>query len=65
MKKYKLKKNIKEGIQTIGIVAILTLLFTCFLMFYINRVENIENNKDGYTESGRAHSVNVQINYKK
>ena len=57
----KLKKNIKEGIQTVGIVAILTLLFTSFLLVYINRVDNINHNPNGYTESGRAHSVNVQL----
>ena len=60
-RKLKLKKNIKEGIQTVGIVAILTLLFTSFLLVYINRVGNINNNPNGYTESGRAHSVNVQL----
>lgn len=60
-RKLKLKKNIKEGIQTIGIVAILTLLFTSFLLVYINRVDNINQNPNGYTESGRAHSVNVQL----
>ena len=61
MKKYKLKKNIKEGIQTVGIVAILTLLFTSFLLVYINRVDSIRNNPDGYTKNGRAHAVNVQL----
>ena len=60
-KKLKLKKNIKEGIQIVGIVAILTLLFTSFLLVYINRVDNIRNNQNGYTESGRAHAVNVQL----
>lgn len=60
-RKLKLKKNIKEGIQTVGIVAILTLLFTTFLYIYTVRVDNIRNNPDGYTENGRAHSVNVQI----
>ena len=60
-RKLKLKKNIKEGIQTVGIVAVLTLLFTSFLLVYINRVDNIRNNGNGYTESGRAHSVNVQL----
>ena len=61
MKKYKLKKNIREGIQTVGIVVILTLLFTSFLLVYINRVDSIRNNPDGYTKNGRAHAVNVQL----
>ena len=60
-RKLKLKKNIKEGIQTVGVVAILTLLFTSFLLVYINRVDNINNNPNGYTESGHAHAVNVQL----
>lgn len=60
-KKLRLKKNIKEGIQTVGIVAILTLLFTSFLLVYINRVDNINRNPNGYTKSGRAHAVNVQL----
>ena len=60
-KKLRLKKNIKEGIQIVGIVAVLTLLFTSFLLVYINRVDNIRNNPNGYTESGHAHAVNVQL----
>lgn len=60
-RKLKLKKNIKEGIKTVGVVAILTLLFTSFLLVYANRVNTINNNPNGYTESGRAHSVNVQL----
>ena len=60
-KKLRLKKNIKEGIMMFGLVIILTALFTTFLYIYTVRVDNIRNNPDGYTESGRAHSVNVQI----
>lgn len=60
-RKLKLKKNIKEGIQTVGIVAMLTLLFTMFLYIYTVRVDNINNNPNGYTESGHAHAVNVQL----
>ena len=60
-KKLRLKKNIKEGIQTVGIVAILTLLFTTFLYIYTIRIDNINHNPNGYTESGHAHVVNVQL----
>lgn len=60
-RKLRLKKNIKEGIQIVGLVAILTLLFTSFLLVYINRVDNIRNNPNGYTKNGRAHTVNVQL----
>lgn len=60
-RKLKLKKNIKEGIQTVGIVAILTILFTTFLYIYTVRVDNINQNPNGYTESGHAHAINVQL----
>lgn len=60
-RKLRLKNNIREGIKTIGIVAILTLLFTSFLLVYINRVDTINSNPNGYTESGHAHAVNVQL----
>lgn len=60
-KKLKLKKNIKEGIKTVGVVAILTLLFTSFLLVYINRIDSIRNNPNGYTKNGHAHVVNVQL----
>lgn len=60
-RKLRLKKNIKEGIQIVGIVAILTLLFTSFLLVYTDRVDSIRNNQDGYTRSGHAHAVNVQL----
>lgn len=60
-RKLKLKKNIKEGIEIVGIVAILTLLFTSFLLVYTNRVDAINHNPNGYTRSGHAHAVNVQL----
>ena len=60
-RKLKLKKNIKEGIKTVGIVAVLTLLFTMFLYIYTIRVDNINSNPNGYTKNGRAHAVNVQL----
>lgn len=60
-RKLKLKKNIKEGIQIVGLVAILTLLFTTFLYIYTIRIDNINNNQNGYTKNGRAHAVNVQL----
>lgn len=60
-KKLRLKKNIKEGITMFGLVIVLTTLFTTFLYIYTVRVDSIRNNPNGYTESGRAHSVNVQL----
>ena len=44
-----------------GLVIVLTALFTTFLYIYTIRVDNINNNQNGYTESGRAHAVNVQL----
>ena len=60
-RKLKLKKNIREGIKTVGVVAVLTLLFTTFLYIYTIRIDNINNNPNGYTKNGRAHAVNVQL----
>lgn len=60
-RKLRLKKNIKEGIMMFGLVIMLTTLFTTFLYIYTIRVDNINQNPNGYTESGRAHSVNVQL----
>ena len=60
-KKLRLKKNIREGIKTVGVVAVLTLLFTTFLYIYTIRVDNIRNNPNGYTKNGHAHAVNVQL----
>lgn len=60
-KKLKLKKNIKEGIMMFGLVIVLTALFTTFLYIYTIRVDNINNNQNGYTKSGHAHAVNVQL----
>lgn len=60
-RKLKLKKNIKEGIMMFGLVIVLTALFTAFLYIYTIRVDSIRNNPNGYTESGHAHVVNVQL----
>ena len=60
-KKLRLKKNIREGIAMFGLVIVLTALFTTFLYIYTIRIDSIRNNQDGYTESGHAHSVNVQL----
>ena len=58
-KKYHLKKNIKELFKTIGLVMLLTLLFTTFLVGYTKRIDNINNNKNGYTDNGRNHAVKL------
>ena len=60
-KKLRLKKNIREGIMMFGLVIVLTALFTTFLYIYTIRVDNINQNPNGYTKSGHAHAVNVQL----
>ena len=49
VKKYKLK----EGVKTVGVIAI---LLTCYLFIASDRVERIENNKNSYSE--RSISIN-------
>lgn len=64
MEKRKVKKiKLRKGIKTALIIALLYALFTGYLFAYTERVESIENNADGYTESGHAHSV--QVNFTK
>lgn len=60
-KKLRLRKNIREGIMMFGLVIVLTALFTTFLYIYTVRVDNINQNQNGYTKNGRAHAVNVQL----
>lgn len=62
MKKRVIKKiRMKERVKTILIIGALQLATFGVLTVYLNRTESIQNNPNGYTESGRAHSVNVQI----
>ena len=57
VKKIKLKKGVKTTLILIGIYA----MIMGYLLIATNRVENIQNNQNGYTESGHAHSINIQI----
>lgn len=57
VKKIKLKKGIKTALVIVGIYA----MIMGYLLIATNRVNNIQNNPKGYTNSGHAHSVNVQI----
>lgn len=58
VKKVKLRKGIKTALVIIGIYGIITI----YLLFASNRIESIENNTKAYTESGHAHSVQVNLN---
>lgn len=62
MKKRVIKKiRLKERVKTILVIGLLQLATFGLLTVYLNRTEAIQNNQNGYTESGHAHSVNVQI----
>lgn len=52
-------KNKIEEILTLGTLSIIAILF---MILYVNRVESIRKNPNGYTESGHAHSVEVNLN---
>lgn len=54
----KLKKGIKTALIIIGIYAVIT----AYLFIANARVENIQNNPNGYTKSGHAHSVQINFN---
>lgn len=57
MKKYHLKKKVEE-VLTLGTLSIIAILF---MILYVNRTESIGKNPNGYTESGHAHSVEVNF----
>lgn len=58
VKKLKLKESVKNGI--LAVVACYALLVVVMIA-YTNRVNAIENNENGYTESGHAQSVEVNL----
>ena len=57
IKKHHVKENVKE-VAAFIIAAVMMILLVCV---YTYRVDSINNNDNGYTDNGRAHSVNVQI----
>lgn len=62
MKKKTIKKlKLKKGIKTALFIGALEVILFGVLCVYCDRVNSIQNNSNGYTESGHAHSVNVQI----
>lgn len=63
MKKKTVKKlKLKEGVKTSLLVIILTSILCVVMFAYCDRVENIQNNPNGYTENGHAHSIQVNFN---
>ena len=58
IKKLKLKESVKNTVLTM--VACYALL-AIVMVAYINRVNAINNNPDGYTDNGHAQSIEVNI----
>lgn len=62
MKRKKKVLKLKKGIKTALFIGALEVILCAVLFGYTNRIENIQNNPNGYTESGHAHSVQVNLN---
>lgn len=62
MKRTKKVLKLKKGIKTALLIGCLEMILLIVLFAYCDRVQKIENNPDGYTESGHAHSVQVNFN---
>ena len=63
MKKKKKVLKLKKGIKTALLIGALEVILCCIMFAYCDRIEAIQNNPDGYTNSGHAHSV--QVNFTK
>lgn len=63
MKKKKKVLKLKKGIKTALLIGALELILCCVMFAYCDRIEAIQNNPGGYTNSGHAHSV--QVNFTK
>lgn len=62
MKRTKKVLKLKKGIKTPLLVGALEIILIVVLFGYTERVNSIQNNQNGYTESGHAHSVQVNFN---
>ena len=62
MKNKKKVLKLKKGVKKALIIAGLELAICGLLFAYCGRVEAIQNNPNGYTESGHAHTVSVNFN---
>lgn len=63
MKKKKKVLKLKKGIKTALLIGALEVILCGIMFAYCDRIEAIQNNPDGYTNSGHAHSV--QVNFTK
>lgn len=63
MKKKTVKKlKLKESVKTALVIGGLLIAMIIYLFIATARLEAIQNNPNGYTESGRAHSVQINFN---
>jgi hypothetical protein len=62
MKRKKKVLRLKKGIKTALLIGALEVILCAVMFAYCNRIEAIQNNPNGYTESGHAHSVQVNFN---
>lgn len=62
MKRKKKVLKLKKGIKTALLIGALEVILCAVLVGYTNRVNSIQNNANGYTNSGHAHSVQVNFN---
>lgn len=62
MKKTKKVLKLKKGIKTALFIGALEVILCGVMFAYCNRVNSIQNNQNGYTNSGHAHSVEVNFN---
>lgn len=62
MKRKKKVLKLKKGIKTALLIGALEVILFGVLCVYCERVNAIQNNANGYTESGHAHSVQVNFN---
>lgn len=61
MKRKKKVLKLKKGIKTALLVGALEVILIVVLFGYTERVNSIQNNTNGYTESGHAHSIAVNF----
>ena len=62
MKRKKKVLKLKKGIKTALLIGALEVILLVVLFGYTARVNSIQNNPGGYTDSGRAHSVEINFN---
>ena len=61
MKRKKKVLKLKKGIKTALLIGVLEVILCAVMFAYCNRIEAIQNNPNGYTESGHAYSVAVNF----